>query len=114
MKKAATKAQIIPATLTACLVGVTEPLEFTFLFAAPALWLVYSVLDGLFQMIVYLVGIRVCATNGIIDFLVLNLPAGIGRTPLAAVCAGGSGGDRGDVPRFPLPHREDEPQDPRP
>lgn len=31
-------------------------------------------------MIVYLVGIRVCATNGIIDFLVLNLPAGIGRT----------------------------------
>ena len=57
-KKAATKAQIIPATLTACLVGVTEPLEFTFLFAAPALWLVYSVLDG----------------------LVLNLPAGIGRT----------------------------------
>ncbi len=79
-KKAATKAQIIPATLTACLVGVTEPLEFTFLFAAPALWVVYSVLDGLFQMIVYLVGIRVCATNGIIDFLVLNLPAGIGRT----------------------------------
>ena len=79
-KKAATKAQIIPATLTACLVGVTEPLEFTFLFAAPALWLVYSVLDGLFQMIVYLIGIRVCATNGIIDFLVLNLPAGIGRT----------------------------------
>ena len=79
-KKAATKAQIIPATLTACLVGVTEPLEFTFLFAAPALWLVYSVLDGLFQMIVYLVGIRVCATNGIIDLLVLNLPAGIGRT----------------------------------
>ena len=59
---------------------MTEPLEFTFLFAAPALWLVYSVLDGLFQMIVYLVGIRVCATNGIIDFLVLNLPAGIGRT----------------------------------
>ena len=79
-KKDATKAQIIPATLTACLVGVTEPLEFTFLFAAPVLWLVYSVLDGLFQMIVYLVGVRVCATNGIIDFLVLNLPAGIGRT----------------------------------
>lgn len=79
-KKAATKAEIIPATLTACLVGVTEPLEFTFLFAAPVLWLVYSVMDGLFQMLVYLVGVRVCATNGIIDFLVLNLPAGIGRT----------------------------------
>ena len=31
-------------------------------------------------MIVYLLNVRVCATNGIIDFLVLNLPAGIGRT----------------------------------
>jgi PTS system arbutin-like IIC component len=37
-------------------------------------------MDGLFQMIVYLLNVRVCATNGIIDFLVLNLPAGIGRT----------------------------------
>lgn len=79
-KKAATKAQVIPATLTASLVGVTEPLEFTFLFAAPMLWVIYSVMDGLFQMIVYLLNVRVCATNGIIDFLVLNLPAGIGRT----------------------------------
>lgn len=79
-KKAATRAQVIPSTLTAVLVGVTEPLEFSFLFAAPVLWVVYSVLDGLFQMVVYLMNVRVCATNGIIDFLVLNLPAGIGRT----------------------------------
>lgn len=79
-KKSATRAQIIPATLTACLVGTTEPLEFTFLFAAPVLWVVYSVLDGLFQMLVYIIGVRVCATNGIIDFLVLNLPAGVART----------------------------------
>lgn len=31
-------------------------------------------------MVVYLIGVRVCATNGILDFLVLNLPAGISRT----------------------------------
>ena len=60
--------------------GITEPLEFTFIFAAPSLWLVYSVLDGFFQMVTYIVGVRVCATNGILDFLVLNLPAGPGRT----------------------------------
>ncbi|HIZ48803.1 MAG TPA: glucose PTS transporter subunit EIIB, partial [Candidatus Gemmiger excrementavium] len=65
---------------TACLVGVTEPLEFSFLFAAPVLWVVYSVMDGLFQTVVYLLDVHVCATNGIIDFLILNLPAGIGRT----------------------------------
>lgn len=74
------KAQLIPSTLTAVIAGITEPLEFTFIFAAPVLWLVYSVLDGFFQMITYIVGVRVCATNGILDFLVLNLPAGIGRT----------------------------------
>ena len=79
-KRIAAKAAVIPATLTACLVGVTEPLEFTFLFAAPSLWLVYSIIDGLFQMFVYLLNIHVCATNGIIDFLVLNVPAGVGRT----------------------------------
>ncbi|WP_313259576.1 PTS transporter subunit EIIC [Lacrimispora sp.] len=80
VKKANLKAQMIPATLTAVIAGITEPLEFTFIFAAPLLWLVYSILDGFFQMVVYLIGVRVCATNGILDFLVLNLPAGIGRT----------------------------------
>lgn len=79
-KKVQARAQVIPSTLTAVLVGVTEPLEFSFLFAAPVLWVVYSVLDGLFQTLVYLLNVRVCATNGIIDFLVLNLPAGIART----------------------------------
>ena len=80
VKKANLKAQLIPSTLTAVIAGITEPLEFTFIFAAPVLWLVYSILDGFFQMVTYIVGVRVCATNGILDFLVLNLPAGPGRT----------------------------------
>ena len=80
IKRSSLKAQLIPSTLTAVIAGITEPLEFTFIFAAPLLWFVYSVIDGLFQMLVYLVNVRVCATNGILDFLVINLPAGIGRT----------------------------------
>ncbi|MBZ9686917.1 PTS transporter subunit EIIC [Clostridium estertheticum] len=79
-KRTNLKAQLIPSTLTAVIAGITEPLEFTFIFAAPVLWFVYSVIDGLFQMLVYLFNVRVCATNGILDFLVLNLPAGISRT----------------------------------
>ena len=90
-KKAATKAQIIPATLTACLAtwlqsenfrNVRERFRkfFEKFYKTFEKNNTYSVLDGLFQMIVYLIGVRVCATNGIIDFLVLNLPAGIGRT----------------------------------
>jgi len=80
VKKENLKAQLIPSTLTAVIAGITEPLEFTFIFAAPILWFVYSVLDGFFQMVTYIIGVRVCATNGILDFLVLNLPAGSGRT----------------------------------
>lgn len=80
VKKKKLKAQLIPSTLTAVIAGITEPLEFTFIFAAPLLWFVYSVIDGLFQMFTYLLNVRVCATNGILDFLVLNLPAGVQRT----------------------------------
>jgi PTS system arbutin-like IIC component len=31
-------------------------------------------------MFVYIFNVRVCATNGILDFLVINLPAGVGKT----------------------------------
>lgn len=80
VKRSNLKSQLIPSTLTAVIAGITEPLEFTFIFAAPLLWFVYSVIDGFFQMIVYVLNVRVCATNGILDFLVINLPAGIGKT----------------------------------
>ena len=74
------KVTLIPLIVTSVLVGITEPFEFLFIFTAPLLWLIYSLLDGFFQMLAWLLDVRVCATNGIIDFLVLNLPAGIGRT----------------------------------
>ncbi|STS78997.1 PTS family protein IIC [Klebsiella pneumoniae] len=37
---------LIPATLTAMLVGITEPLEFTFLFISPLLFAVHAVAGG--------------------------------------------------------------------
>lgn len=33
-------------------------------------------MDGFFQMLAWLLDVRVCATNGIIDFIVYNIPAG--------------------------------------
>ena len=67
---------LIPLIVTSFLVGITEPFEFLFIFTAPLLWLVYSLLDGFFQMLAWLLDVRVCATNGIIDFIVYNIPAG--------------------------------------
>lgn len=43
------------------------------------LWLIYSLLDG-FPDAGWLLHVRVCATNGLIDFVVYNLPAGVSAT----------------------------------
>ncbi len=74
------KALLIPAVATSVLAGITEPLEFTFLFVSPLLWLVHSVMDGLFETIAVLLGVRTYGAGGLIEFLSYNLPAGIART----------------------------------
>ncbi|GIM30597.1 PTS system, glucose/glucoside family, IIBC component [Clostridium polyendosporum] len=74
------KAILIPAVATSVLAGITEPLEFTFLFVSPFLWLVHSAMDGLFEAVTVLLGARTYGPGGLIDFVAYNLPAGIGRT----------------------------------
>lgn len=56
--------------LTAFLTGITEPLEFTFLFAAPALYFVHAVLVGTAFAAVNLAGAHIGYTfsQGAIDF----------------------------------------------
>ncbi|MBD1379632.1 PTS transporter subunit EIIC [Metabacillus arenae] len=78
--KAKLKALLIPAVATSALAGITEPLEFTFLFVAPLLWLIHSLMDGLFEAIIVLLGVRTHGMGGLIEFLSYNLPAGISRT----------------------------------
>ena len=47
---------LIPATLTAMLVGITEPLEFTFLFISPLLFAVHAVLAATMATVMYICG----------------------------------------------------------
>ena len=49
-------ALLIPVTLTSILVGITEPLEFTFLFISPFLFLVHSILAASLATVLYVVG----------------------------------------------------------
>lgn len=65
--KSKVKGMLIPAALVAVLSGITEPLEFMFLFISPLLWFVHSLLDGLGQMLVYLLGGQLPFSNGLID-----------------------------------------------
>lgn len=58
---------LIPATLTAMLVGVTEPLEFTFLFISPALFVVHAVLAATMATVMYIAGVVGYMGGGLLD-----------------------------------------------
>lgn len=65
-------ALLIPITLTAILCGVTEPIEFTFLFIAPMLFVVHSLLAATLSMCMYLAGIVGVYSGGMIEMASLN------------------------------------------
>lgn len=70
-------ALMIPAALTSILTGITEPIEFTFLFIAPVLFGVHAVLCALINATMYAVGVSGAFGNGIIAWLSLNwIPLG--------------------------------------
>jgi len=79
-RKTAAKAILIPAALTSFLLGVTEPLEFSFLFVAPMLFVTHSVLTGVGMMLFSLLGVHAIGANGLIDFVLYNLPLGIEKS----------------------------------
>ena len=61
---------LIPATLTAVLAGITEPLEFTFLFISPPLFAVHSFLAATMAAIMYGFGVVGDIGGGFIDLFV--------------------------------------------
>ncbi len=72
---------LLSATLTAVITGITEPIEFTFLFVAPILYVVHSIIAGLSFMLMDLFNVFVGMTfsGGLIDFALFGLlPAGAG------------------------------------
>lgn len=79
-KKTAIKAILIPAAVTSLIAGVTEPLEFSFLFTAPILFVAHSVLNGLGMVALNIFDVRAIGPNGVIDFLLYNIPLGITKT----------------------------------
>lgn len=74
-RKAKAKGLLIAAAFTAFLTGITEPLEFTFLFVAPVLYGAHMVLTGLAFGIAKALGIHAgfAGGSGIIDFLLFNV-----------------------------------------
>lgn len=63
---------LIPITLTAIFCGVTEPIEFTFLFVAPVLFVVHALLAATLSTTMYLAGIVGIHSGGAIEMASLN------------------------------------------
>jgi PTS system arbutin-like IIC component len=60
-------ALVFPAAAVAVCCGITEPLEFTFLFVAPLLFAVHAVLAGTLSAIMYALGVTGNFGGGILD-----------------------------------------------
>src|SRR6187397_2312452 len=72
-QRAATGGIMISGALTAFLTGITEPIEFAFLFVAPILYAIHAVLAGLAYFTCITLGIKHGFTfsHGLIDYVVL-------------------------------------------
>ena len=72
--------KLLPIAITSFLSGITEPIEFSFLFAAPILFVIHSVLSGLSLVVLNLFNVRAIGPNGFLDFLLYNVPLGVDKT----------------------------------
>ena len=81
-KKKAAGGLLLSAALACMATGITEPLEFSFLFVAPALFAVQVVLAGSAYMIAHMLNIAVGLTfsGGLLDFFLFGILQGNAKT----------------------------------
>jgi phosphotransferase system glucose/maltose/N-acetylglucosamine-specific IIC component len=73
---------LLSAALASMLTGITEPIEFSFLFAAPELFLVQVLLAGSCYMVAHILNIAVGVTfsGGLLDLVFFGILQGNAKT----------------------------------
>jgi len=73
---------LLSAGLTSFLTGITEPIEFSFLFVAPALYVLHAFFDGCAFMLAHILQITIGQTfsGGFIDFILFGVLQGTDKT----------------------------------
>ena len=73
---------LLSAALTSMLTGITEPLEFTFLFVAPVLYGIHCVFAGAAYMLMHMwnVGVGMTFSGGLIDLFLFGILQGNAKT----------------------------------
>lgn len=81
-KKKVAGGLLLSAALTSMLTGITEPLEFTFLFIAPLLYVIHCVFAGLAYMLMHIfnVGVGMTFSGGLIDMTLFGIMQGNAKT----------------------------------
>lgn len=81
-KKKAAGGLLLSAALACMMTGITEPIEFSFLFVAPALFAVQVILAGTAYMIAHILNVAVGLTfsGGFLDFLLFGILQGNEKT----------------------------------
>ena len=81
-KKKAAGGLLLSASLASMMTGITEPLEFSFLFVAPALFAVQVILAGFAYMIAHMLNIAVGLTfsGGLLDLFLFGILQGNEKT----------------------------------
>lgn len=81
-KKEIVAGLLASAALTSMLTGITEPLEFTFLFVAPLLYAIHCIFAGLAYMLMHVfnVGVGMTFSGGLIDMFLFGILQGNAKT----------------------------------
>lgn len=81
-KKKEVEGLLLSAALTSMITGITEPLEFTFLFVAPLLYGIHCVFAGLAYMLmhVFKVSVGMTFSGGLIDMFLFGIMQGNAKT----------------------------------
>ena len=81
-KKKVVAGLLLSAALTSMLTGITEPLEFTFLFVAPLLYGIHCAFAGLAYMLMHVfnVGVGMTFSGGLIDLFLFGILQGNAKT----------------------------------
>ena len=81
-KKKVVAGLLLSAALTSMLTGITEPLEFTFLFVSPILYGIHCIFAGLAYMLMHVfnVGVGMTFSGGLIDLFLFGILQGNDKT----------------------------------
>lgn len=84
---------LFSAALTSMLTGITEPIEFTFLFVAPFLYLIHCIFAGVAYMLMHIMKVAVGMTfsGGLIDMTLFGILQGQSKTNWIGIVIAGIG-----------------------